>query len=73
MVHIGLSPAEALIAATRNAAANLGMSDSLGTIEVGKVADLVLVEGDPLTDITALRRVRRVIQGGVPLPPAAPR
>lgn len=73
MVHIGLSPAETLIAATRNAAANLGMSDSLGTIEVGKVADLVLVDGDPLTDITALRRVRRVIQGGVPLPPAAPR
>ena len=73
MVHIGLSPAGALIAATRNAAANLGMSGTLGTIEVGKVADLVLVEGDPLTDITALRRVRRVIQGGVPRPPAAPR
>ncbi|GAA2577288.1 amidohydrolase family protein [Dactylosporangium fulvum] len=73
MARIGLSPAEALIAATRHAAANLGLADRIGTIEVGKVADLVLVEGDPLADLSALRRVRQVIQGGAPRSPAAHR
>ncbi|GIF62598.1 amidohydrolase [Asanoa ishikariensis] len=73
MADIGLSPGEALIAATRHAAANLGLTDRIGTIEVGKVADLILVEGDPLTDLGALRKVRQVIQAGVPRPPAVPR
>ncbi|WP_238006437.1 amidohydrolase family protein [Dactylosporangium sp. AC04546] len=73
MTRIGLSPAEALVAATRHAAANLGLADRIGTIEAGKVADLILVDGDPLADISALRRVRQVIQGGVPRYPAAHR
>jgi imidazolonepropionase-like amidohydrolase len=70
MAEIGLSPAEALIAATRHAAGNLGLADRIGTIEVGKVADLLLVEGDPLADLGALRKVRQVIQAGVPRRPA---
>jgi imidazolonepropionase-like amidohydrolase len=64
MAHIGLSPAQALVAATRHAASNLGLADRIGTIEVGKVADLILVDGDPLADLTALHRVRHVIAGG---------
>jgi imidazolonepropionase-like amidohydrolase len=73
MAEVGLSPAEALIAATRHAAANLGLADRIGTIEVGKVADLILVDGDPLADLGALRKVRQVIQAGVPRPPAGHR
>lgn len=65
LVDIGLSTSDALVAATRHGAANLGMADRLGTIEPGKVADLVLVDGDPLADIRALRRVRHVIKDGV--------
>jgi imidazolonepropionase-like amidohydrolase len=45
----------------------------IGTIEVGKVADLILVDGDPLADLGALRKVRQVIQAGVPRPPAGHR
>lgn len=41
-----------------------GISERLGTIEAGKLADLVLVEGDPLADISALRQVQRVMLGG---------
>ncbi|HEV7713289.1 MAG TPA: amidohydrolase family protein [Asanoa sp.] len=73
MAEVGLSPAEALIAATRHAAANLGLADRIGTIEVGKAADLILVDGDPLADLGALRKVRQVIQAGVPRPPAGHR
>jgi len=70
MTRVGLTPAEALVAATRHAAANLGWGDRIGTIEVGKVADLVLVDGDPLDDLGALRRIRQVFQAGVPRQPA---
>lgn len=54
MVEAGMTPADAIRAATSNAAEVLGMSSELGTIEVGKKADLILVEGDPLEDITLL-------------------
>ena len=73
MAEIGLAPAEALIAATRHAAGNLGLADRIGTIEVGMVADLLLVDGDPLADLGALRKVRQVIQAGVPRFPAGHR
>ena len=49
---------------TRNAAIFLGLDDQLGTIESGKIADIVLIDGDPLADISALDNARVVIQGG---------
>jgi imidazolonepropionase-like amidohydrolase len=58
-----LSPVEALTIATRRTAAALDLGDR-GTIEPGKRADLLIVEGDPLTDLDALTRVRAVVAGG---------
>lgn len=58
-------PADVVIAAaTGTAARALGIADDTGTIAVGKVADLLLVDGDPLVDIRALRQVRRVYRSG---------
>lgn len=59
-----MSPAQALIAATQHGAENLGIFDHVGSIEVGKIADLLLVEGDPLSDISALERVKWVFKDG---------
>jgi imidazolonepropionase-like amidohydrolase len=67
LVAAGLTPMQALQAATRRAAECLGLEAEIGTIEKGKQADLVLVEGDPLRDISVLqdvRRIKRVIKGG---------
>ena len=66
MVRHGVSPYEALRSATVQGARTLGLSDQLGTIEPGKLADLVLVEGDPTTDIAAAAAVRQVVVGGIP-------
>lgn len=55
-VRAGLRPYVALVAATRNAARVLNRSDSLGTVAVGKQADLLLLESDPLEDLAALRQ-----------------
>jgi len=63
-VKYGLTPAEAITAATVNAAKLAGMEDKLGTIEVGKIADLIAVEQDPLQDIKALQNVSVVIKDG---------
>lgn len=67
LVEYGLSPMEALIAATRNAAENLGLLDEIGTIEAGKAADLIVVDGDPLADIRILKdlsKIQLVVKGG---------
>jgi imidazolonepropionase-like amidohydrolase len=48
MIHMGLTPREGLIAATSASAAALGLAEHVGTIEVGKLADLLIVDGDPL-------------------------
>jgi imidazolonepropionase-like amidohydrolase len=64
MVECGMRPHDALAAATRHGADALGVGDRLGVIARGKVADLVAVDGDPTADITALRRVSFVMQGG---------
>jgi len=64
-VKAGMSPVEALQTATTNAAALLGMSDQLGAIAPGYFADIVAVEGDPLSDIqVAIDKVRWVMKGG---------
>lgn len=63
LVHDGLSPYEALAAGTRAAAELLG-KDDFGAIAVGKRADLLLVDGDPLTDVRALDRIDAVVARG---------
>jgi imidazolonepropionase-like amidohydrolase len=63
-VHAGLTPFQALQAATVNAAQALGLGDELGTIQPGKVADLAFIGGDPLLDIRNTRDVKRVMKGG---------
>jgi imidazolonepropionase-like amidohydrolase len=64
MVDNGLEPLQALQAATRNAARICGVGDQFGTLEKGKMADLIAVAADPLADIAALRSVRLVMLGG---------
>ena len=64
MVAIGLTPGQALLSATREGAINAGLSHVTGTLEVGKAADLIVVDGDPLSDITALRRIVLVAKEG---------
>ncbi|MCK7593894.1 metal-dependent hydrolase family protein [Pseudomarimonas salicorniae] len=64
MVEHGMSPADALVAATVNAADLLGLGAEIGTLETGKTADLIAVDGNPLEDIATLQDVRWVIQGG---------
>jgi len=65
LVEAGMTPMEAIHAATVNGAANLGKTDVLGTIEPGKYGDLVAVEGDPLSDITELEDIDFVMKEGV--------
>ena len=61
----GMTPMQAILSATRVAAELLDMSDRIGTIEAGKLADLVAVPGNPLDDITAMERVGFVMKDGV--------
>jgi len=56
---------DAILSATKTAADIIGWSDRVGTIEPGKLADLIAVAGDPLRDITELERVTWVMKGGV--------
>ncbi len=64
LVNGGMSPIEALRAATLNGAELLGRSSEIGTLEPGKFADVVAVDGDPLTDITVMEKVVFVMKGG---------
>ncbi|MES2058060.1 MAG: amidohydrolase family protein [Pseudomonadota bacterium] len=63
-VKAGMTPAEALRAATLGSEEYFGRTDRLGTIARGKLADMVLVPGDPTRDITAIKRPRLVMKGG---------
>jgi imidazolonepropionase-like amidohydrolase len=60
----GMAPMDVVVAATRHGAEAYGLADSLGTIEVGKVADLLVVDGDPLVTVANLRKIRSVVKGG---------
>jgi imidazolonepropionase-like amidohydrolase len=64
MVRNGMTPWQAVVAATRNAAEAVGELDRLGTVEAGKLADLIAVDGNPLDDIRHLRHPRLVVRGG---------
>jgi len=64
LVRAGLTPLEALQSATRNPAEYLNRLDSFGTLEKGKVADLVLLEADPLADISNTKRIAAVVRSG---------
>jgi imidazolonepropionase-like amidohydrolase len=64
LMTAGLSRREVLVAATRRSAELLGMSDRLGAIEPGKLADLIVCNGDPLEDLGALRRLDLVMADG---------
>ena len=69
-VKAGLTPAEVIRIATRGAAEAMGVEHEVGTIEPGKRADLILVEGDPLANFSDLRRVVRVVTNGRMYDPA---
>jgi len=71
LVLAGIPPAAALRIATINGARALGVSDKLGTLETGKLADLFVIDGNPLTDIRNTRKVRIVMKSGTTYDPQA--
>ncbi len=64
LVDLGMSPGEALRAATRTGAESLGLADRIGTVEVGKLADLVVLNADPLQEIDNIRKIDLVVRDG---------
>ena len=65
LVKYGMSPMAAIEAATVNASKLLGIDKEVGTLEPGKAADLIAVEGDPTVDVTRLKQVGFVMKGGI--------
>ncbi len=68
VTEVGMTPMEALVSATRHPAEFFGMQYSLGTIEKGKIADLVLLEANPLDEISNTRKITAVVVNGRFLP-----
>jgi imidazolonepropionase-like amidohydrolase len=60
----GMTPMQLLVAATRSGAIMANVEQQVGTLEVGKIADIIVVNGDPLSDLQALNNVSVVVQGG---------
>ena len=73
LVRLGMSPMDAIRAATWNAAQVLGIEDEVGTLRPGMVADIIAVDGDPLDDITELEQVDFVMKDGQIIKDARPR
>jgi imidazolonepropionase-like amidohydrolase len=71
MVKYGMTPAQAIRAATSSAAELLGMQNDVGSVAAGKYADIVAVKGDPLADVSVLEHVDFVMKGGEIYQPAA--
>ena len=69
LVQAGISPLDVLSIGTRNGAEGLGVLDEVGTIEPGKIADLVVLRADPLASISNTRLIDLVIQRGEVLQP----
>jgi imidazolonepropionase-like amidohydrolase len=69
MADAGLTPREVLVAATGRAARVFSPEPEFGTVAEGQLADLLILDADPLTDVTNLRRIHRVVKGGVVLDP----
>lgn len=68
MAESGLPNEEVLYAATRNPAEAMGILDDVGTLETGKIADVTIVKGDPMSDIRAVENVQQVVKAGYVLP-----
>jgi imidazolonepropionase-like amidohydrolase len=64
LVKAGLTPIDAIFAGSRNASALIGAPQDIGSVQAGRYADIVAVDGDPLADITTLQRVQFVMKGG---------
>jgi imidazolonepropionase-like amidohydrolase len=64
MADAGLRPMDIIVSATKNAAAVMGQQKDVGTLEKGKVADLVILDADPLADIKNTRKIFKVMKGG---------
>jgi len=64
LVEAGFSPMDAIVAATRNGGVALRKGDELGTVEPGRLADLMLVSGNPLEDVRNLRKIDRLMLNG---------
>jgi imidazolonepropionase-like amidohydrolase len=64
MVEYGMTPLQAIRAATSVGAENIGWADRVGSIEKGKYADFVAVSGNPANDVTELERAKFVMKGG---------
>lgn len=64
VAEAGLGPMQVIQAATRNAGAHIARTQDLGTVEAGKLADLVVVDGNPLEDLSVLQNVQLVVKGG---------
>ena len=69
MSEAGMTPMQIIVAATRNAAHVCGLEQELGTLEAGKLADILILSADPLQDLSALSQVQMVIHSGVIIRP----
>ena len=70
MTRAGMTPMQVIVAATANAAEIIGQASKLGTIEPEKLADMIVISGDPLADISAIREIELVVRGGYAFDPA---